>query len=408
MQNSKNQIGVAFFVVASAVASFMVWERNRESQLPVSAAGATFVTEGAPTFWPPRMGESFPEMKLAAGGSVTSLSLLLRNSGATSVLIEAVGMTCVGCNAFAGAHDKGKFRGVVPQANVDSIEKYFQKFAGQSIQQDNVALVQILLYSSVMRNPSQADADEWAQHFNPGKKRNYFVIAAQAPYQNEASYAMIPGFYLLDHDLQVRSDSTGHQPKMSLYEHLLPLAGKLLRDTVPKSPADRLRSNVLPKELSLPVQAAYDAIPHKRLAFDATKSTMSEPHKQFFETYFRLIDNAVVARVSLLSSFKGGNFGRDPMAVYEPLLADAEALPAGDLELYKSDLLFVLREHRDFFSDWKTGRLPANATLAASTRVQQSSTRLRKMYTDLLTGYGTDTAANRDSFFQHLCALDFL
>ena len=45
---------------------------------------------------------------------------------------------------------------------------------------------------------------------------------------NQASFNMIPGFLLLDKDLTVLFDSTGHSPRHGLWQDLLPAAKELL------------------------------------------------------------------------------------------------------------------------------------------------------------------------------------
>jgi len=202
---------------------------KRGSAGRVSAGpGTVLITAGPPLTWPPRMGTAFPDFPVLSEGKVTTLLNVLKTFGAKVVLVEPVGLSCSGCHAFAGAHQKGLFRNFKPQSDLDSIENYFATYARTKMVRSEVVLVQLLLYSENMGPTSLKDGEEWARHFDLGFGKQHVVIAMGTEYQNRASRNSIPGFYLLDSTLKVVSESVGYQPKHNLYTELLPHAGRLL------------------------------------------------------------------------------------------------------------------------------------------------------------------------------------
>lgn len=182
----------------------------------------------APESWPPRVGKPFPDLALPdQDGKVTRLSSLKGKV----ILVEPVGMGCAACQAFSGASGKkGTFRSGPVQGGLESFETLLTKFAKVKPSDSRLVLVQILLYD--MTNaaaPKPEDAKAWAAHFGFERKANRIVLAGTPAMVNQASYDMIPGFFLVDKDLVVRSDSTGHAPKEDLYKTLLPMVAKLLK-----------------------------------------------------------------------------------------------------------------------------------------------------------------------------------
>ena len=92
--------------------------------------------------------------------------------------------------------------------------------------------VQLLLYDMQMNAPTKEDAANWARHFRISKANNHFVAVLPYDARGRASFDMIPGFYLIDRDFILQSDSTGHHPKHNLYKYLIPMVPKLVKQQV--------------------------------------------------------------------------------------------------------------------------------------------------------------------------------
>ncbi len=177
--------------------------------------------------WPPKIDQPFPNIKLVShAGEMVKLSDLRGKV----ILVEPIGMTCAACNAFSGAKLKGGYQGISYQQNLPPIESMLPQYAnGITLDDERLVLVQILLYDMQLKPPNAEDAKKWAEHFGLDKKNNVYVLAGDERYINKASYDMIPGFFLIDKDFILRSDSTGHNPKHNLYTQLLPKIPWLLK-----------------------------------------------------------------------------------------------------------------------------------------------------------------------------------
>jgi hypothetical protein len=183
-------------------------------------------------FWPPRRGERYPNLTLYDHrGQLVSLASLRGKV----ILLEPVGMTCEACQSLSGAGKVGCFGQHPAQAGVDALEDYFPRYTGGlSLSDPRIAYVQVLLYGLDLHAPSAADAKAWAHHFKFDERPNVYVLAGTPELIGPASYAMIPGFQLIDKNLVLRAwwqgeTSTGDD----LWTKLLPMVPQLL-DEVPR------------------------------------------------------------------------------------------------------------------------------------------------------------------------------
>jgi len=175
--------------------------------------------------WPPQVGSEYPDLKLVdQTGSTTRLS----EFRGKVILVELIGIPCGACQAFAGAHQAGVFRGGELQANLESIEAYARRYGDFDLKDDRVVYVQLLLFNNKIQAPAAEEARAWAKHFGMDRSRNQSVLAGTDRLATQESYKMIPGFHLIDRDFVLRRDSSGHQPVHNLYANLLPAMGKLI------------------------------------------------------------------------------------------------------------------------------------------------------------------------------------
>ncbi len=182
-----------------------------------------------PTVWPPRVGESYPNLVLRdpEGRPVHRSSYRGK-----VLLIELIGLTCSACNAFAGAGENGigGFRGIQPQNGLASIESYVESYGGGvRIDDPGLVLVQILFFDTQNKVPTLEDARDWVNHFRLDLHPNLVVLVGDERFLNRQTRDLIPGFQLVDRNFILRSDSAGHSPTHNLYKHLLPRIGELLR-----------------------------------------------------------------------------------------------------------------------------------------------------------------------------------
>lgn len=195
-------------------------------QFTATLVGETTEAGKQPKPWPPVVGQAYPDLELI---DQTGAAFLLSSFKGKVILLEPVGMNCPACQAFAGAHKLGAYKGVSPQGGLNSIEEYFPKYArGIKLSDPRIVYVQLLLYNMDTGHPGAEDAKKWAEHFRMVRKNNRIVAVPQTSLIGDASYNLIPGFQLIDKSFILQSDASGHNPKNNLWEHLLPMVGQLL------------------------------------------------------------------------------------------------------------------------------------------------------------------------------------
>ena len=167
------------------------------------------------TPWPPVIGREFPDLALIhQDGGAFHLSDLKGKV----IVVEPIGMNCPACQGWSGAHEAGSFENNAVQPGLTSFKQMLPAYAGGlRFPHGDIVLVQLLLYDMKMGAPDVDDARKWAEHFGFSLENGEFVAVAPHDMRNAASYAMIPGFYLLDKNMVLRSDATGHHPRDDLY-----------------------------------------------------------------------------------------------------------------------------------------------------------------------------------------------
>jgi|GEM_PF-2255445 len=197
-----------------------------------AAVGAGEGAPGAPAeaatgvaFWPPRPGERYPDLVLRdSAGALFRLSSLKGKV----ILLEPIGMTCEACQALSGGKACGGYQGITPQHGLDSFESYVSQYANRlTLDDPNVAYVQVVIYDMNMKAPSVAAVKSWADHFRLSNRANVHVLAGTPEMIGAASFAMIPGIHLIDRDFTLRSQFFGHGGGSDLFRDLLPMAARL-------------------------------------------------------------------------------------------------------------------------------------------------------------------------------------
>ena len=160
----------------------------------------------------------------------------------------------------------------------------------------------------------------------------------------------------------------------------------------------------------LTVDEAYQAIPHRRTPYEARLSTLSATEREFLAKLFSLSDEALVERITALTAFREGN--RAQLERYEEhitrILTTLRALPEPASAHELAATLGQAIEHQRAFFRAAFSSSTQEVKIATDSSVRTASNELRRLYTDLMTRYSGEHPHNRDAFYQHLCALDFL
>lgn len=168
----------------------------------------------------------------------------------------------------------------------------------------------------------------------------------------------------------------------------------------------------VPDALALTPEEAYAAIPHKRTAFDAKASKLAQPQADSLDRLFTLSDQGVVLRVEGMRAQRAHDRAgvKSALVRYDALIENlqaqkfvAEVAPARDL------VVQALRDHRRFLASRPEGGMQfVRQQLASTPDVTKASHSLHRAYALLMQAFPGEPARNKTSFFDHLCALDYL
>lgn len=356
--------------------------------------------------WPPQLGEPFPDLYLYSNKGKQHLS----DFRGKVILVEPIGMNCPACNAFNGGNGvAGGYSGTTPESGLNSIEELLLRHAQLSLDDPNIILVHLLLYNMNLRTPSEEDAHHWAKHFNWEGRDNVYVMVGDARYINKVSYDMIPGFYLIDRDFILRSDSTGHRPKNGLVSHLIAMIPELIAATPAgySSSEQQAPRYSTPMVQSLTVDEAYRKIPHRRTEYQQQGSTISEEEAAYLQQLFNVVDNAVVERVATLHAILGTGETADYEKNYLQILTMIQSRPV-PMKARPAHRLIeeAIREQSEFLAQWENKG--SSQFESSHPLVQSSHRKLYKAYQLLMAAYPGETQHNKQAFFDYLCALDFI
>jgi hypothetical protein len=170
---------------------------------------------------------------------------------------------------------------------------------------------------------------------------------------------------------------------------------------------------------ALTVEEAYRAIPHRYTAFDMKVAKMSAKEAACFDSFFRLVNLAIVERVQTLAWFqskgKQGSSFRNYQKQMVDLLTQFAALPVSkNLEDVRRQVVEAIKDQMAYFEEWEGAvkkRESFRYALGAGPRhlrVLASSQKLQQAYAHLMKLFPREETRNQQAFFDHLCALDFI
>jgi hypothetical protein len=165
-------------------------------------------------------------------------------------------------------------------------------------------------------------------------------------------------------------------------------------------------------DVGLPVEQAYAAIPHRRTVWAEGDSTAPVEEKAYLRVIFQVVDEAIAVRVAGLQNFSARRFEAiDVDGQFERLISFARSMPVpARLGAYHNDIVSALSSDQQFFAEWKSqgDRFPFAQQIAGHPGVRAADGALHAAYGELMSTYPGESQANKDAFFDYLCALDFL
>lgn len=215
-------------VLVAGAAGAWSWRAGESGARSPRGSTPPAAAKALPHAWPPVRGQRYPDLELPDHrGTLTRLS----SFEGKVIVVEPIGMACPACQAYAGAHEVGTFGGAGAQQGLPSFGKLLKHYAGVDWEREpDLVYVHLLLYDMTSaRAPTVADARAWAEHFGVDRAENAVVLVGDERYVNPASYALVPGFQVIDRAFVLRYDGSGHHPVDHPYEVALAGVPGLLR-----------------------------------------------------------------------------------------------------------------------------------------------------------------------------------
>lgn len=168
--------------------------------------------------------------------------------------------------------------------------------------------------------------------------------------------------------------------------------------------------------------SALDTIPatfagtghNKNARYDYSASTLDNAEKQYFDSFFILIDRATTLRVDLLQKMSNGttyNFD-EYYGMYQIVVSDMYSLrPPQDMYQVQDLIVDALRDQWTFFEQWHAApsyEKTIYMNYGSHPYVRSSSRKLISAYNQMMRSYRHETSYNKQAFYAHLCALDFI
>ena len=156
---------------------------------------------------------------------------------------------------------------------------------------------------------------------------------------------------------------------------------------------------------SMSVAKAYEAIPHQRTTFNKlTASTMSKVDAEYLQQFFGLVDVVTVERMEQMHAGKFGLSGR-PSNYMEILRRFDVLTPPETLKHMHYLVMHAIKEQNEYLQEWQKtgGKIDLYNAL-----LQSSHRKLQRAYQLLMELYPKENDLNKQAFFDHLCALDFI
>jgi hypothetical protein len=168
----------------------------------------------------------------------------------------------------------------------------------------------------------------------------------------------------------------------------------------------------------LSLDEAYMQVHNKqRKPYNPEQTQIEAKDAKYLDHYFYVADLAMRARVMTLRHFYGQARAMDVErynAEIDEMVKTFDMIDTpSNLRKAESLLIQAIRDQQDFFNEWRAAEgTPKFNQLKNNYRshpkVASSHRLLIMAYSMLKQQYPRETAANQQSFYDHLCALDFI
>lgn len=168
----------------------------------------------------------------------------------------------------------------------------------------------------------------------------------------------------------------------------------------------RSRARVIRQNMS--IETAYRAIPHTRTPFRANQTRLPDEQADYLNALFTLTDSGVVERIVVQSKLGAGKHWTPDKSNYTAILQAITSLDTPERLIPVEGLIFeAIQEQERYLKGWRESGNPRYFK-SGDALVQSSHGKLITAYKKLMRIYGAEGSHNRQAFFNHLCALDFI
>ena len=162
---------------------------------------------------------------------------------------------------------------------------------------------------------------------------------------------------------------------------------------------------------AMTTEEAYAAIPHRRTTFEPPASKLPPAQSESLQRLFAFTDRGVVLRVQGMAARRNGDAKETKRVLdaYDALIEEARgASLAPQAVAARDQVVEALQMHRKFLATRPPGFTFARAELASTPDVSQASRKLQGAYGTLMRSFPGESPKHKQSFYDYLCALDFL
>jgi len=166
------------------------------------------------------------------------------------------------------------------------------------------------------------------------------------------------------------------------------------------------------------VKEAYQTLRHQQTTFKRSIASMSERESKYLEHLFFVTDMAFRERMVMLQYFgkrKDGDYIHKYNDQIGELMAGLALVQPPNSRLAQVTKLIkeAITEQKTFYNEWHNARGSArydalHKNYTSHRLVQSSHGKLIQAYNVLRQTYPREAQHNTQSFFDHLCALDFI
>jgi len=162
---------------------------------------------------------------------------------------------------------------------------------------------------------------------------------------------------------------------------------------------------------AMTTEEAYAAIPHRRTTFEPPASGLPPAQSESLQRLFAFTDRGVVLRVQSMVARRNGDAKETKRVLdgYDALIEETRtARMAPEVVTARDQVVEALQMHRKFLASRPTGFTFPRAELASTPDVSQASRKLQGAYGALMKSFPGESPKHKQSFYDYLCALDYL